>query len=304
MNEVLTATDLPNLVHRGKVRDMYSLADDLFLIIVTDRVSAFDVVLPTGIPGKGVVLNQLSSFWFKYTSGIVPNHLVEVVDDARWLNSVYGDRVCVSYYSYPPYVARRSMIVKKAERIDIECIVRGYISGSAWSEYREKGTVGGMRLPAGLRESEKFPEPLFTPTTKAETGHDEPVSFQEMENLVGKDATREVMDKSLAIYDAAARYALDRGIIIADTKMEFGRVDGKIILIDELLTPDSSRFWDASTYSPGKPQPSFDKQHLRDWLVESGWNKEPPAPELPPDLVKEVARRYRDAYCRLTGKEL
>ena len=301
---VLLETDLPNLFYRGKVRDTYEVADDQFLLIATDRVSAFDVVLPAGIPDKGIVLNQFSAFWFEQTSHIVPNHLIEVVNDVNWLNSTYGERVCSGYYSYPPYVARRSMIVRRAERIDVECVVRGYISGSAWDEYQKSGTICGITLPEDLRESERLLQPIFTPTTKADTGHDEPITIEEMRGLIGEALTREIMEKSLAIYDYAAQYARGRGIIIADTKMEFGMVNGKLILIDELLTPDSSRFWDVETYSPGKPQPSFDKQPLRDWLSASGWNKEPPAPELPPEIVESTAERYREAYRRLTGKEL
>ena len=301
---VLLETDLPNLFYRGKVRDTYEVADDQFLLIATDRVSAFDVVLPAGIPDKGIVLNQFSAFWFEQTAHIVPNHLIEVVNDVNWLNSTYGERVCSGYYSYPPYVARRSMIVRRAERIDVECVVRGYISGSAWAEYQKSGTICGITLPEDLRESEQLLQPIFTPTTKADTGHDEPITIEEMRGLIGEALTREIMEKSLAIYDYAAQYARGRGIIIADTKMEFGMVNGKLILIDELLTPDSSRFWDVETYSPGKPQPSFDKQPLRDWLSASGWNKEPPAPELPPEIVESTAERYREAYRRLTGKEL
>ena len=301
---VLLETDLPNLYYRGKVRDTYEMDSDQFLLIATDRVSAFDVVLPGGIPDKGIVLNQLSAFWFEQTSHIVPNHLIEVVNDVNWLNSTYGEKVCAGYYSYPPYVARRSMIVRRAERIDVECVVRGYISGSAWAEYQNGGTVCGMALPNGLKESEQLPQPIFTPTTKAESGHDEPITMEQMKDLIGEKLTREIVEKSLAIYDYAAQYACSRGIIVADTKMEFGVVKDRLILIDELLTPDSSRFWDAETYSPGKPQPSFDKQPLRDWLSDSGWNKEPPAPELPTEVIEDTARRYREAYRRLTGKEL
>jgi len=301
---VLLGTDLPNLYYRGKVRDTYEMDSDQFLLIATDRVSAFDVVLPGGIPDKGIVLNQLSAFWFEQTSHIVPNHLIEVVNDVNWLNNTYGEKVCSGYYSYPPYLARRSMIVRRADRIDVECVVRGYISGSAWAEYQKSGTICGIELSRGLRESQQLPQPIFTPTTKAETGHDEAITIDQMKNLVGEALTREIMEKSLAVYEYAAQYALSRGIIVADTKMEFGMVRDKLILIDELLTPDSSRFWDAETYSPGKPQPSFDKQPLRDWLSDSGWNKEPPAPELPPEIVQDTAQRYREAYRRLTGKEL
>jgi len=298
---ILRDSNLPNLYHRGKVRDTYEMGNDQLLIIVTDRVSAFDVVLPGGIPDKGIVLNQLSAFWFKKTSHIVPNHVVEVVNDVNWLNRVYGERVGVSCHSYPAYVERRSMIVKKAERIDIECVVRGYLSGSAWAEYRQSGTVSGIALPKGLKESDKFPQPIFTPTTKEAAGHDRPLTIKRMEKLVGKLITGEIAEKSIAVYNYAAQYALKRGIIIADTKMEFGLIGGKLSLIDELLTPDSSRFWDEEEYAPGKSQPSFDKQPLRDWLTASGWNKKPPAPELPPHIVEETAKRYREAYRKITG---
>jgi phosphoribosylaminoimidazole-succinocarboxamide synthase len=301
---VLIETDLPKLHYRGKVRDTYEMDDGLFLLIATDRVSAFDVVLPAGIPDKGTVLNQLSAFWFEQTSHIVPNHVFEVVNDADWLNRTYGDKVCSGYYSFPPYVARRSMIVRRAERIDVECIVRGYLSGSGWADYQKSGAVCGIELPNGLCESAKLPEPIFTPTTKAETGHDEPITYDQMSDMIGDVLARQVRDTSLAVYEHAARYALGRGIIVADTKMEFGMINGRLSLIDELLTPDSSRFWDAETYSPGKAQPSFDKQPLRDWLTDSGWNKEPPAPQLPPEVVESTAGRYREAYRRLTGKEL
>ena len=300
---LLLETDLPNLYYRGKVRDTYDLGTEL-LIVATDRVSAFDSVLPNGIPDKGIVLNQLSSFWFQLTAHLVPNHLVQVVDDVHWLNAMYGEKVCAGYYSYPDYLARRSMVVHKAERIDIECVVRGYLSGSAWAEYSERGTISGQTMPSGLRESEKLPHPLFTPTTKAEVGHDEPISLDETADLIGSELAQEVVGKSLEIYHYAHDYARSRGIIIADTKMEFGLIGGRLVLIDELLTPDSSRFWDAARYEVGQAQPSFDKQPLRDWLVASGWDKEPPAPALPPQVVEETAERYREAYCRLTGRML
>jgi len=285
--ELLLETNLPNLFYRGKVRDTYDLGDKL-LIIATDRISAFDSVLPCGIPDKGVVLNLLSAFWFQKTAHLVPNHFIEVVEeDARY-----------------PYVARRSMIVRKARRIDIECVVRGYLSGSAWAEYQERGAVSDIPLPRGLRESEKLPEPVFTPTTKAASGHDQPITWEEMKGLLGKAQAEELREKSMRLYRYAHDYALERGIIIADTKMEFGLVDDEAILIDELLTPDSSRFWNASQYEVGRPQPSFDKQPVRDWLVQSGWNKEPPAPMLPPDVIEQTTQRYREAYRRLTGKTL
>lgn len=301
---LLIETELPNRYYQGKVRDTYEMGDDQLLLIATDRVSAFDVILPNGIPDKGTVLNQLSAFWFERTSHIVPNHVIEVVNDVNWLNATYGERVCSGYYSYPDYVARRSMIVRRAERVDVECVVRGYISGSAWAEYQKSGTICGITLPEGLSESDKLPEPIFTPTSKADAGHDEPITLDEMKGQVGEALTREIVEKSLAVYNFASEYARGRGFIIADTKMEFGIVNGSLILIDELLTPDSSRFWDTEIYSPGRPQPSFDKQPLRDWLENSGWNKEPPAPELPREVVEDIAQRYREAYRRLAGKEL
>jgi phosphoribosylaminoimidazole-succinocarboxamide synthase len=296
MSALLLETVLPNLYCRGKVRDLYQLRDEL-LIVATDRISAFDVVLPSGIPGKGIVLNQLSAFWFGKTAHIVSNHLIRVVDDVDWLNATYS-------ISYPPYIARRSMLVRKAERIPIECVVRGYLSGSAWAEYTEKGTISGFTMPQGLKESERLPQPLFTPTTKAATGHDLPLSLAEMESLIGEALTRELREKSVEIYQYAEEYSRSRGIIIADTKMEFGIIQGKPHLIDELLTPDSSRFWDAESYAPGAPQRSFDKQPIRDWLTQSGWNKEPPAPPLPPEIVAQTSARYKEAYQRLTGRRL
>jgi phosphoribosylaminoimidazole-succinocarboxamide synthase len=300
-SSVLTETDLPlPLFGRGKVRDSYQLGD-LLLLIATDRISAFDFVLPCGIPDKGKVLNQLSAFWFEQTSNIVSNHLVQVIDDVSSLDSYLptGKR-----FPYPGYLSGRCMLVKKVERIPIECVVRGYISGSAWAEYRELGTVSGMTLEKGLKESQALPQPLFTPTTKADTGHDEPVTMDEIRGMVGKALTRELREKSLAIYNYAREYALARGIIIADTKMEFGLDNGGLILIDELLTPDSSRFWEASQYQAGRSQPSYDKQPVRDWLVESGWNKEPPAPMLPDEVIEATTKRYREAYEKLAGRKL
>ncbi len=295
---VLFGTDLPlPLFCRGKVRDTYDLGDKL-LIVATDRISAFDVVLPCAIPTKGLVLNQISAFWFEKTSHLIPNHLIKVV------NEVSGLSQCLSPDAVPDYILGRSMIVKKAQRIPVECVVRGYLSGSAWAEYKEKGTISGRSVPKGLKESEELPMPLFAPTTKAETGHDQPLTKRDLEELVGKTLAQRLEQASLTIYNYARSYAQKRGIIIADTKFEFGTVDNQLILIDELLTPDSSRFWDASQYTVGQSQPSFDKQPVRDWLTASGWNKEPPAPELPPEIVKETSERYQEAYRRLTGKEL
>jgi phosphoribosylaminoimidazole-succinocarboxamide synthase len=300
--EVLLNTDLPlPLFIRGKVRDTYQLGE-LLLIIATDRISAFDVVLPAGIPSKGMVLNKLSAFWFNQTKDLVPNHLVEAVDDVRCLDAYLPAK---SRFDYPEYLAGRSMVVKKVKRLPVECVVRGYISGSAWAEYKEKGTVSGNTMPDDLEESQELPQPLFTPTTKAESGHDQPLSMDEMEKLVGGAALAEgIREKSLAIYSYARGYAVARGIIIADTKFEFGLDGDQLILIDELLTPDSSRIWDVDLYKVGQSQPSYDKQPVRDWLTASGWNKEPPAPKLPQDVIEATTKRYEQAYQRLTGKKL
>ncbi len=298
---VLINAELPlPLFHRGKVRDTYDLGD-LLLIIATDRISAFDFVLPCGIPDKGLVLNQLSVFWFKRTKNLVTNHLVEVVDDVKRLDSYLPAR---KRFSYHPYLAGRSMIVKKAKRIPFECVVRGYIAGSAWEEYQQYGTVCGLPLSKGLQLSQELPEVLFTPTTKAEAGHDLPISMAELKNSVGEALAKELEKKSIAIYNYACKYARSKGIIIADTKMEFGLDNDKLILIDELLTPDSSRFWDAELYTMGQSQPSYDKQPVRDWLVQSGWNKQPPVPALPPEVIEATANRYRQAYQQLTGQKL
>jgi len=297
----LINTNLPlSLFIRGKVRDTYDLGN-LLLIIATDRISAFDSVLPCGIPNKGLVLNQLSAFWFEKTKDLVPNHLIEVVDDVHCLDAYLPTG---SRFPYPSYLTGRSMIVKKAKRIPVECVVRSYLSGSAWAEYQQHGTVSGFLLPKGLQESQELSQPLFTPTTKAESGHDLPLSMDEMKGLVGEALAEEIKEKSLVIYRYAQQYARARGIIIADTKMEFGLDNDKLILIDELLTPDSSRFWDASLYEIGRSQPSYDKQPVRDWLVQAGWNKEPPAPMLPPEVIEATTKRYEQGYERLTGKKL
>ena len=298
---VLIQAELPlPLFVRGKVRDTYDLGD-LLLIVATDRISAFDFVLPCGIPDKGLVLNQLSAFWFDKTKDLVPNHLIETVDDVRCLDSYLSAE---SRFPYPPYLVGRSMVVKKVKRLPVECVVRGYLSGSAWAEYQKQGTVQGEPLPKGLRESEEFPQLLFTPTTKAESGHDQPLSIDDMTRLVGEAVAEEMKEKSLAIYNYARGYAQARGIIIADTKMEFGLDNDELILIDELLTPDSSRFWDAELYKVGQSQPSYDKQPVRDWLISSGWNKELPAPALPPEVIEATTKRYRQACEKLTGKKL
>jgi phosphoribosylaminoimidazole-succinocarboxamide synthase len=298
---VLLNTDLPlPLFIRGKVRDTYDLGNHL-LIIATDRISAFDSVLPCGIPNKGLVLNQLSIFWFRQMVDLIPNHLVESVDDVHCLDTYIPAE---NRFPYPAYLAGRSMVVKKGKRLPIECVVRGYLAGSGWAEYQQYGTISGFSLPKGLQESQELPEPLFTPTTKEEAGHDQPITMDEIRKMVGEDIAEHMRVKSLAIYNYAREYAQKRGIIIADTKVEFGLDDDKLILIDELLTPDSSRIWDAGGYKIGQPQPSYDKQPLRDWLVQAGWNKEPPAPMLPPEVIEATARRYEKAFQKLTSREL
>ena len=297
----LTNTNLPlPLFIRGKVRDTYDLGN-LLLIVATDRISAFDSVLPCGIPSKGRVLNQLSAFWFEKTKNIVPNHLIEVVDNIHCLDTYLPTE---NRFPYPSHLAKRSMIVKKTKRIPIECVVRGYLSGSAWTEYQQHGTVFGFALPKGLQESQELPQPLFTPTTKAESGHDLPLTMDEAREMVDETLAEEIKEKSLVLYNYAREHAQVRDIIIADTKMEFGLDNDELILIDELLTPDSSRFWDASQYRVGKSQPSYDKQPVRDWLVEAGWNKEPPAPMLPPEVIEATTKRYQQGYERLTGRKL
>jgi phosphoribosylaminoimidazole-succinocarboxamide synthase len=296
-NPLLGETALPlPLFYRGKVRDSYDLGDKL-LLVATDRVSAFDSVLPSLIPDKGRVLNGLSAFWFQKTTHIVPSHLIANVDKAGVLDAYLPSPSSADLIG-------RSMIVHKAQRVPVECVVRGYLAGSAWEEYRGQGPVFDLPLPPGLKESQELPQPLFTPTTKADSGHDQPLSPPEVVKLVGEELAQDIQEKSLAIYNYAREYARTRGIIIADTKFEFGLIDGKLALIDELLTPDSSRFWDINKYEVGRSQPSFDKQPLRDWLVASGWNKEPPAPPLPPEVVEQTAERYREAHRRLTGRSL
>jgi phosphoribosylaminoimidazole-succinocarboxamide synthase len=299
--DVLLNTDLPlpSFV-KGKVRDTYDLGN-LLLIVATDRISAFDVILPCGIPNKGRILNKLSAFWFDQTRDLLPNHLVEVLDDVNRLDAYLPTD---KRFDYPAYLAGRSMVVKKVKRLPVECVARGYISGSAWEEYQQHGTISGLPATKGLKQSQELPQPLFTPTTKAESGHDLPLSMKEMGKLVGKTLAEEMERKTLAIYSYAQGYALARGIIIADTKFEFGVEDDRLILIDELLTPDSSRIWETKLYRVGQSQPSYDKQPVRDWLSGSGWNKEPPAPMLPPEVIKATSRRYQRAYERLTGKKL
>ena len=279
------------LIARGKVRDIYDLGSQL-LIVATDRLSAFDVILPTPIPDKGRVLTQLSLFWFEKLSGIVPHHVISATDFSGELSRYAND------------LRGRSMVVRRTNPIPIECVARGYISGSGWKDYRATGKICGIPLPAGLRESDKLPEPIFTPATKATTGHDENISFEEAAGQIGSELAARLRDITLEVYRRASEFAAARGIIIADTKLEFGLDHGELVWIDEALTPDSSRFWPADSYEPGKAQPSFDKQYVRDYLERIGWNKQPPAPALPADVVSATRAKYREAYKRLTGHEL
>lgn len=295
MTQPLLETNLPDvpLLNRGKVRDIYDLGSQL-LIVATDRISAFDVVMPNGIPDKGRVLTQMSLFWFEFTEDIVPNHLATA--DPTEYPAVLGKHF--------ETLAGRSMLVRRAEVVPIECVVRGYLAGSGWKEYQKKGTVCGITLPTGLRESDKLPQPLFTPATKAASGHDENISPDRARQIIGAQAYGELECLSLSVYQKAADYARERGLIIADTKFEFGYAGGKLILVDEVLTPDSSRFWPLDEYQPGRSQKSFDKQPVRDYLVSIGWNKTPPAPPLPPEVVESTNKRYREALRLLTGRDL
>src|SRR5438270_7058575 len=296
LDSVLLQTDFPtlDLFASGKVRDVYSIGSDRLLFVATDRISAFDYVLATGIPHKGRVLTQISKFWFEFLKDTVANHLV--TDDV----SKYPAEV----QAYADQLRGRSMLVQKAEMFPVECVVRGYLSGSGWKEYKTNGSVCGIKLPAGLRESDQLPEPIFTPATKATTGHDENISFEHMTQLVDSEDSRQLRDLSLAIYKKAADYARQKGIIIADTKFEFGRTASGITLADEVLTPDSSRFWPADRYSPGMSQESFEKQYVRDYLEEIRWNKQPPAPALPAEVARKTSEKYVESYRRLTGREL
>ncbi len=293
---VLLQTDFPELelYASGKVRDVYRLGNEHLLFVATDRISAFDYVLATGIPHKGRVLTQISLFWFDFLRDIVPNHVVTA--EVSKYPEVIG--------KYADQLRGRSMMVVRAEMVPVECVVRGYISGSAWREYKATGGVCGVKLPAGLKESDQLPEPIFTPATKATTGHDENIPFAEMARLIGPELSRQLRDVSLRVYQKAADYARQRGIIIADTKFEFGRTANGITLADEVLTPDSSRFWPADKYQPGRPQESYDKQYVRDYLEEIRWNKQPPTPALPAEVARRTSEKYLEAYRRLTGREL
>ena len=283
---------LAELHARGKVRDIYQVDPEHLLMVTTDRISAFDVVLPTPIPDKGRVLTGLSLFWFEQTTDLVPNQVVSTSVDA----------FPPEYEEHREELAGRSMLVRTARMIPIECVARGYLSGSGWKEYRQEGTVCGIRLPEGFTESARLPAPIFTPATKAETGHDENITIERAGDLIGRGLAQRLKELTLELYGFGADLARERGVILADTKFEFGFIDGEIALCDEVLTPDSSRFWPADRYEPGGAQPSFDKQYVRDWLDESGWDHEPPGPELPPDVVGQTAGRYREAYERITGE--
>jgi phosphoribosylaminoimidazole-succinocarboxamide synthase len=295
MNDTLLESNLAGVERhaRGKVRDVYCV-DDRLLIVATDRISAFDYILATGIPDKGRVLTQLSVFWFDFLKDLTPTHFL----------TADVDRYPAPLPAFRAQLEGRSMLVKRAAMIEVECVARGYLSGSGWKEYLASGTVCGIRLPAGLKESDRLPEPIFTPATKAQTGHDQNVSFEAVADLIGGDLAARLRSLTLAIYEKAARYAAGRGIIIADTKFEFGFVDGELVLADEVLTPDSSRFWPSQTYRPGGAQPSYDKQYVRDYLESIHWNKQPPAPGLPAEVAAKTSAKYKDAYRVLTGREL
>jgi len=278
---------------RGKVRNVYDLGDSL-LMVVTDRISAFDVVFDELIPDKGKVLNSISAFWFDYTKGIIPNHVI----------STEPAEYPMGLSAYADQLKGRSMWVKKVDMLPAECIVRGYLEGSALKEYKASGTVSGIKMPEGMLQGDKLPAPMFTPSTKADEGHDINITYGELEDLIGKEDAKQLSDATLALYEKASAYALTKGLILADTKFEFGKIDGKLVIADEMFTPDSSRFWDLSDYQPGRAQKSFDKQYLREWLETLDWNKTYPAPHLPEDVIARTAAKYREAYSRLTGKEL
>jgi phosphoribosylaminoimidazole-succinocarboxamide synthase len=292
---VLLESRLPGVTHfaSGKVRDVYSL-DERLLIVATDRISAFDCILPNGIPGKGRVLTQMSIFWFEMLRDLVPTHFL----------TADVDRYPSELQEFRDQLAGRSMLVRRAEMFGIECVARGYLSGSGWKEYRESGSLCGIPLPAGLRESDRLPEPIFTPATKAQTGHDENISFAAAAAIVGQEPAQRLRDLTLAIYRKASDYAETRGIILADTKFEFGMIGDELVLGDEVLTPDSSRFWPRDEYAPGGAQKSYDKQFVRDFLETLDWNKQPPAPPLPDDVIRKTSEKYREAYETLTGRSL
>ncbi|MCF6158148.1 MAG: phosphoribosylaminoimidazolesuccinocarboxamide synthase [wastewater metagenome] len=293
----LLTTQIPQLTfyNRGKVRDIYEV-NDYLLIVATDRISAFDVVLPDGIPYKGIVLTELSAFWFHYTSDITESHFI--TNQIKLMNNDIVNK-------YKEILQRRSMLVKKVKVFPVECVIRGYLAGSGWKEYQETRSICGVKLPAGLKESDKLPEPIFTPAIKAATGHDENIPFSKVVDLIGKERAGELKEKSMKVYLRASEYARDKGIIICDTKFEWGITeDNRILLVDEILTPDSSRFWPLEDYKPGKSQPSYDKQFIRDYLECVRWDKNPPAPKLPPEIIQKTSEKYLEAYKVLTGKSL
>ncbi|HET8571477.1 MAG TPA: phosphoribosylaminoimidazolesuccinocarboxamide synthase [Candidatus Limnocylindria bacterium] len=291
MTLLRTSIDELQLLHRGKVRETYAVGDDRLLMVATDRISAFDVVFDQPIPDKGRLLTQLSVYWFERLSGLGPTHFLS------------ADATDFPEAARTAELAGRSMLVRRARRIDAECVVRGYLAGSGWAEYQRSGTVVGHAMPPGLREADRLPEPIFTPSTKAEVGHDENITRERLAEMIGARLAAELEERSLALYRAGAQRAEEVGLILADTKFEFGIIDGEVALIDEVLTPDSSRFWDASVYEPGQSPPSFDKQYVRDFVAASGWNKEPPAPELPAEVIAGTQERYTRAYELLTGRE-
>jgi phosphoribosylaminoimidazole-succinocarboxamide synthase len=293
MPNVVLQTEVPGaaLVARGKVRDVYDAGPDRLLFVATDRISAFDCVMPNGIPDKGRVLTRMSMFWFRLLSGVVPNHVITA--EAGELPAPFGDR---------PELAGRSMLVRRAQIIPIECVARGYLAGSGWKEYRATGKVCGIELLEGLRECDRLPEPIFTPATKAASGHDENIGFERVVETVGEETARQLRDLTLTLYDRAGEHARTRGILLADTKFEFGWIDGRLTLADEVLTPDSSRYWPAEDYEPGRPQPSFDKQFVREYLESLDWDKTPPAPALPEEVVARTREKYIEAFERITGE--
>lgn len=293
-DNVVMTTDLPDPFAKGKVRDTYDLGDKL-LIVATDRISAFDVVLPNGVPRKGEVLSQLSAWWFERMEKVVPNHFIALIT---------AENASLIPYDIPEELLGRSMLVRKAERLDAECIVRGYLSGSGWKDYQRSGEVCGIPLPADLEECQRLDEPIFTPSTKADVGHDENISYSELEELIGSEYANSTRLRSLAVYNYGHKVASERGLIIADTKFEFGVWNEDTILIDEVLTPDSSRFWPASQYEAGRPQPSFDKQPVRDWMAGTGWKDGDPSPEMPSDVVAATTERYLEVFEMLTGEKM
>ena len=295
----ISETNFSGLIHRGKVRDTYDIGGGRLLMIATDRISAFDVVLPSPIPDKGTILAQMSRFWFDLTADVMPNHVIGMADDDEALAGVPRTGALAEL---PDDMRRRSMVIRRAERLDIECVVRGYITGAGWAEYAEFGTLNRQKLPEGIVEAQKLEPPLFTPSTKAEEGHDMPMTPSEVVDLVGAEMASRLEEVSLRIFQVAQQHAAGRGMIIADTKMEFGLIDGELTLIDELFTADSSRFWSQNDYKPGSSPPAFDKQFVRNWLLESGWDREPPAPDLPEEIVRMTRERYVQAYERLTGE--